>query len=66
MKPFAFILATLTAILAYHINVLNHSVCPLIWSFIDFFLWPFVWLKWLVCHDVNLTIIKEAFAWFLK
>lgn len=36
------------------------------WAIVDFFFWPFAWLKWLVCQEVNLTIIKQAFAFFLQ
>lgn len=35
------------------------------WGIIDFFFWPIVWVKWLICKDVNLSLIKEAFSWFL-
>lgn len=36
------------------------------WGFVDFLFWPLVWIKWLICKDVNITIIKEAFNWFLQ
>lgn len=36
------------------------------WGIVDFFFWPIVWVKWLICRDVNLTIIKDAFSWFLQ
>lgn len=36
------------------------------WGIVDFFFFPLVWIKWLICRDVNLTIIKESFNWFLQ
>lgn len=36
------------------------------WSFIDFFFWPLAWFKWMICHEVNMTIIKNAFEFFLQ
>ena len=36
------------------------------WGIVDFFFWPLVWIKWLICKDVTLSIIKESFNWFLQ
>ncbi len=36
------------------------------WAVIDFFFTPLAWVKWLVCHEVSLSIIKGAFASFLQ
>jgi len=36
------------------------------WAIIDFFFMPIVWIKWLIYQEVNLTIIKLAFDFFLK
>jgi hypothetical protein len=36
------------------------------WGIVDFLLWPLVWVKWLICKDVNMSIIKDAFSWFLQ
>lgn len=35
------------------------------WSVIDFLFWPIAWIKWLVCHEVNWTIIKETFSFLV-
>lgn len=35
-----------------------------LWGIVDFFLWPLVWIKWLLFGDINLSIIKESFDWF--
>jgi hypothetical protein len=34
------------------------------WAILDFFFFPFAWIKWLICHEVTLTIIKKTFTWF--
>ena len=36
------------------------------WTLFDLFFWPIAWLKWLIYRDVNVTIIKNAFSWFLE
>lgn len=36
------------------------------WGIVDFFFWPLVWVKWLIYKDVNMSIIKESFNWFLQ
>jgi len=54
------IIGTLTAMIGYHI----HS--SIFWAVMDFFFFPLAWIKWLVMHQVNLSIIKETFSFFLK
>lgn len=49
-----------TAMIGYQI----HS--STFWAIMDFIFWPIVWVKWFIFHEVTLTIIKEAFSWFLK
>lgn len=36
----------------------------LFWSVMDFIFCPIAWAKWLICHEVTLTVLKNAFAWF--
>lgn len=36
------------------------------WAFMDFLLAPIAWVKWIILHEVNISIIKAAFSWFLK
>lgn len=38
----------------------------LFWSITDIIFCPLVWCKWLICHQVNLSIIEESFRFFLK
>lgn len=54
------IFAIATAMIGYNINN------SLFWAIIDFIFSPLAWIKWLICHEVNITIIKETFAFFLK
>jgi hypothetical protein len=52
--------ATATAMVGHAIH---HS---LFWSVMDFIFMPIAWVKWLICQEVNLSIIKSAFDFFLK
>lgn len=49
-----------TGIIGYNIH---HS---LFWAILDTLFAPFAWAKWLICQEVNLTIIKSSFAFFLQ
>jgi len=48
--------------IGYQINVTAGSSCPFVWAVIDFFAWPLAWFKWLVCQQVNVTLVKQTFA----
>ncbi len=54
------IVSTLTAMVG---NTIHQSV---FWTVMDFLFAPLPWLKWLIFQEVNLTILKETFSWFLK
>lgn len=54
------IFCTATAIIGYH---MHHS---LFWAIVDFVFAPLVWVKWLILHEVTLSIIRESFAWFFR
>lgn len=56
----ALIIAIATAIIGYEIHG------SIFWTIIDFFFWPIVWIKWFICSEVNITIIKQAFDFFLQ
>lgn len=58
MKFLYFIFCILTAMIGYTIHR------SLFWSIIDYLLCPLVWAKWIICHEVTLTIIKKTFTWF--
>ena len=53
-------LCLLTAMIGH---TMHHS---LFWSIIDFILFPLIWAKWLIWHQVNLTIIHKTFESFLQ
>ena len=38
----------------------------LFWSIMDFIFTPITWAKWLVCHEVNISIIKKSFEFFFN
>ena len=62
-----FIASVATGMIGYDINVkVLHSWCPLFWSIMDFFFSPFAWMKWLICQEVTMTIIKDTFSFFTK
>jgi hypothetical protein len=52
------IFSIMTAMIGYTIHG------SLFWSIIDFTFVPLVWLKWLLFHEVTLTVIKNTFTWF--
>lgn len=59
MKTLIYFLFSLaTAIVGYHIHGSGF------WAVFDF-LFPVVWLKWIIFHQVTLSIIKAAFASYL-
>lgn len=53
-------IAIATAIIGYEIHG------SVFWAIVDWIFWPLAWLKWLICQEVNISIIKDAFAFFLK
>lgn len=57
---FWLIAGTLTAMVGHEIHG------GVFWTIMNFIFWPFSWAKWLICHDVNLTIIKNTFSFFFQ
>jgi len=55
-----FFISICTGMIGYQIH---NSV---FWGIMNFIFWPISWIKWLIYHEVNLSIIKETFEWFLK
>ena len=51
-----------SSMIGYQVNVAAGSSCPFVWAAIDFFMWPLAWFKWLVCQQVNVTLVKYTFA----
>lgn len=58
MKGIFFIVAILVSMVGYTIHG------SLGWAIVDFFFWPFAVVKWLICHEVSLSIIKQTFSFF--
>ena len=54
------IIAVCTSMIGYNIH---NSI---FWAVVDFIFFPIVWIKWLICHEVTLSIIKDTFSFFLK
>ena len=49
-----------TAMLGYY----RHG--SVFWAIVDFVLAPLVWCKWLLFHQINVSIIKNTFAFFMQ
>lgn len=61
INQFLYLILTIaTAMIGYTIH---NSI---FWSIVDFFFMPIAWIKWMICQEVNMTIIKETFAFFLQ
>jgi hypothetical protein len=54
------ILSVLTAMVGYYIHG------NVFWAIMDFIFMPFVWCKWLIMHQVNMSIIKHTFMFFMQ
>lgn len=57
---FGWLFCTATAMIGYHIHG------SFFWGVMDFLFAPFAWIKWFCYEEVNMTIIKETFSFFLK
>ena len=54
------ILAILTAMTGYTIHG------SVFWTIMDFFFWPIAIIKWMICQEITLTIIKNTFPGFFQ
>jgi hypothetical protein len=52
--------ALITAMIGYSIHGSGF------WAVMNFLFAPLAWAKWLICHEVCLSIIKHTFDFFLK
>lgn len=62
---FEFLFATAVAMLAVKVNIHAGSSCPHVWAVVDFFFSPIALLKWLICHQINVSVLKETFGFLL-
>ena len=53
-----FVPPCLTALVGYQ----YHG--SLLYCIPDFLLWPYVWVKWMIFHEVTLAMVKKTFQWF--
>ncbi len=56
---FWLIMATCSAMTGFQIH---HSIA---WACVDFLFWPVALIKWLICHQINLSLIQATFSFFL-
>ena len=46
-------------------SIIGYSIHnSIFWSIMDFIFCPIAWIKWIVCKEVTLEIIKKSFEWF--
>ena len=65
--PFGFVNGLGTLIIALLTSNIGYAIHKSVgWAIADFFFFPLAWLKWIILREVNLTIIKSAFDWFMK
>lgn len=51
-------IAVIVAMIGYTIHG------SLLWSIVNYLFWPIAIVKWLICHELTLAVIKQTFAWF--
>jgi len=51
-------IAIIVAMLGYTIHG------SIFWSIVDFLFWPIAVIKWLICHELTMAVIKNTFGWF--
>ncbi len=56
----SFIFCICTAMVGYKIHGSGF------WAVVDFIFAPFAWAKWLIMQQVNMSIIRDTFSFFLK
>ena len=66
-KKFKFNFSFPTIIFAIPTAIIGNSIHGSFWwTIFDLVLWPISWIKWAIYQEVNVTIIKNAFNWFLQ
>jgi len=56
----------MSSMIGYTVNQKLGSSMPWFWATLDFFFWPFAWLKWLFLKQINLSTIKETFSFLFN
>ncbi len=60
MGGFHLVMSTITAMIGYAI----HGSFG--WCIVDFIFYPIALLKWIICQEITMTVIHEAFPWFFQ
>jgi hypothetical protein len=53
--------AYIVGVVGYHLN--NHS---LTWGIVDALFYPIAIIKWLICGELSMSLIKESFPFFFQ
>jgi hypothetical protein len=57
----------LYATFAVMTSMVGHTMHgSIFFAIMDFLFTPFVWVKWIVLKQINLTIIENTFPWFFS
>lgn len=59
-SPILWIIGVPTSIIGHEIHG------SVFWSIVDLIFWPIAWIKWIVCKEVSISVIKSAFDFFLQ
>ena len=62
MKSETSIIYTIFSVLTAMVGYTIHG--SIFWSLMDFIFTPIAIIKWIICHEITLTVIKETFTWF--
>ena len=67
INPFAPFTQIITLLICTGSAMVGYTIHrSIFWAIMDFLFWPFAWIKWLVCQEVNMTIIRQTFEFFSK
>jgi len=51
--------------IAIIVSMLGYAIHnSIFWSIVDFVFWPIAVIKWLICHELTMGVIKNTFGWF--
>jgi L-lactate permease len=60
-RPFNSVLAVVVGMIGYKLN--NDSF---FWGIVDGLFYPIALIKWIVCDELTLTLIKQTFPFFFN
>jgi hypothetical protein len=58
---YSWVFAYIVGVLGYNLN--NNS---LFWGIIDGLFYPIVLIKWLICEELTLSLVKQSFPFFFN